>query len=584
MNSSKGNKTGRLYRVAVNDDGASQWQYRQVPLTPEQYLRAVVDRVSASDLLCWGVGNTRFWYNDSVAEDLDTGRQTFASVNEWMAYSTLRSFREAGLDPLTLVCDRSHEADMHLYASLRMNDAHFAFPPPANAPPPGETDFTICSPDQLWNHQLGAEQSPLTSDFWRRHPQFRIGEDWPGSRFAADLLDFGRREVRAYWLRIIADIAARYDVDGIELDFMRQPFFFKPSAIEAGSHLMTEFITAARATLDAAGHERSRYIGLAARCPTSLPGCESIGLDVNAWVGGGLIDVLTPSPGRTNKFEVDLRPLAELARAADCQVLSGLDTDMPSMTWEQTRALQSEEEIAASAGPQADPELRLLEDARHKREQKRGVLEGMPINLWRALSANAYADGVDGIYVFNLWDQIVRHGRHLDCAILDDVRDAESLRQTDKLYALDFEIPGVGVGHTTAHLLQPASLPAVLTEGEPLLLQLKIADDLSTLPVESLDEVRLHLLVVNLTPVDDLRFELNHQPIDHLKQAPTLAPGAPTGPNTAFVDLVFDLRSQVPKAGANLFTLLLAKKNPQVLPPVYLRELELSIRYARQGT
>ncbi len=119
----------------------------------------------------------------------------------------------------------------------------------------------------------------------------------------------------------------------------------------------------------------------------------------------------------------------------------------------------------------------------------------------------------------------------------------------------------------------------VLQEDQPVQLGLKIGDELSKVPARHLEEVRLHLLVVNLTPVDALRVEMNGQSIDDLKQAPTLEPGAPTGPHSAFVDLIFDLHSRVPRLGLNSFTVALVKKNEQVRPPVYLRELELSIRY-----
>ena len=201
------------------------------------------------------------------------------------------------------------------------------------------------------------------------------------------------------------------------------------------------------------------------------------------------------------------------------------------------------------------------------------------LNLWRALAANAYLDEADGIYVFNLWDQIARHGRHLDGAILRDGRSPEALARCDKLYALDFDIAGTGVGHPEAHLAQPASLPLVLTEGEPVELRLKVADALTEVPADELEEVRLHLLLVNLTPVDRLRVQLNGHLIDRLRDAPTLQPGAPTGPNSAFVDLIYDLRRYVPRRGVNVFTVELTHKNHQVQPAVYLRELELSIRY-----
>lgn len=594
-----GCRTGRRYRVAVNDDGASLWQYRQVPLSSERFLRAAVDRMDGADLLCWGAGNTRFWYGSDVVEDLDTGQQVFETVQEWMAHTTLRSLRAAGLQPLALVCERCRRRGIHLYASLRMNDGHFAFPPPADAPDPGAADFGTPHPDQLWNHQRGPQASPLTAQFWRSHPEYRIGRNWPGSVFTAHLLDYAHAEVRAWWLRVAADIAARFAIDGIELDFMRNPFFFQPAQVSAGRPLMTAFVREVRETLNEAGRRRGRRLGLAARCPTSLAGCDAVGLDVETWVGAGLIDVLIPSPTRTNKFEIDLRPFAALRRGTGCQVLAGLDTAMPNQTWEQTRALQAEDRRHAPAAAAAEPpegeppdaespsaespdaEHRLLEAIRHKREGKRGVLEAMPLNLWRALAANAYLDGVDGIYVFNLWDQIARHGRHLDGAILRDGRAPEALRRRDKLYALDFEAGGSGVGHPQAHLAQPASLPLVLAEGEPAELRLKVADVLTEVPAAELAEVRLHLLLVNLTPVDRLRVRLNGSAIDRYCDAPTLRPGAPTGPNSAFVDLIYDLRRHAPRRGINVVTVTLAHKNPQVRPAVYLRELELSIRYRR---
>jgi len=568
---------GRRYRVAVNDDGASLWQYRQVPLSAEVFLRAAVDRMAGADLMCWGAGNTRFWYGSGVAEDLDTGQQVFPTVQEWMAHTTLRSLRAAGQEPLALVCGRCHRHGMHLYASLRMNDGHFAFPPPA------EPDFGVPHPDQLWNHQRGAEASPLTSELWRRHPEYRIGRNWPGSVFSADLLDYAHPEVRDWWLSIITDIAARFEVDGVELDFMRNPFFFGPDRVAAGRPLMTAFVREVRGVLDEAGGRQGRHLGMAVRCPTALAGCDAIGLDVETWVRDGLLDVLIPSPTRTNKFETDLRPLAAVSRGTRCQVLAGVDTVMPNHTWEQTRALQDEDRLPDPEGTESDADYRVLKESRHNREGKRGVLEGMPINLWRALAANAYLDGAHGIYVFNLWDQVARHGRHLDGAILRDGRSVDALARRDKLYCLDFEIPGVGVGHPHAHLAQPASLPLVLAEGEPVELRLKVADALAEVPEAELEEVRLHLLVVNLTPVDRLAVQLNGEDIDRLRSAPTLQPGAPTGPNSAFVDLVYDLRRRAPRRGVNMFTIELTHKNHRVQPAVYLRELELSIRYRREA-
>ena len=39
-------------------------------------------------------------------------------------------------------------------------------------------------------------------------------------------MDYGRPEVREKVYRILADVAGRYDVDGIEMDFFRHPVLF----------------------------------------------------------------------------------------------------------------------------------------------------------------------------------------------------------------------------------------------------------------------------------------------------------------------------------------------------------------------
>ncbi len=346
---------------------------------------------------------------------------------------------------------------MHIYASLRMNDAHFAFRNGITAPTPDKPDFGIFHPDMLWNHQRGPERSLLTPQLWRQHPEYRIGESWPGSDFSADLLDYSHAEVRQQWLGIIEEIANSYDVDGIEMDFVRHPFFFRPSAVDAGRPLMTEFVSNARDILDVAGKKKGKYLGLASRCLTSLSECRTIGLDIQPWVQNGLIDVLMPSPTRINKFETDFRPFIELAEGIDCQILIGMDTGIQNITWEHSRAWLAEDMVSEGKGDSVDTHRRLLEEIPQKKESKCGQLEGIPTSLWRALAANALYDGADGVYLFNLWDQVSRHGRHLDFTILNDVRSPEALMGKDKLYAVDFDLSSGGIFGVSAGVIAGGS-------------------------------------------------------------------------------------------------------------------------------
>lgn len=551
----------RPYQVVINDDGASQWEMWQAPMNAEAFLRVAVDRFAAADLLCWGVGNTKYWYRSRTVEDLDDGAEIFETVQEWMGHTTLRNLRKEGADPLALVCRRCHERDMDCYASVRMNDGHFLFQdPPDRKPGP----FEPTHPNQLWNHRRGPDASPLTPAFWREHPEYRIGEAWEGVSFAAELLDYAHEPVRERMLGVVRELVDGYDIDGIELDFMRSPYFFKPGEIEAGEAHMNELVRGVRAILDASATPR----GLCVRCPTSLDGCGRIGLDVATWVEEGWIDLLVASLSRFNRHETDMRPMVALAHDKPCRVLLGMDTGLRTPSWEEARAWKRHDARGRDDG---------FDELREKRDGKLGVPEGIPGETWRALAANAYADGVDGIYLFNLWDQVARHGRHADATILDEVRSAETLAGMDKLYALDFEAPAAD--HSSAHLGEKGSLPLVVEEGEPHRLWMKIADDLAGVDAGAIREVRLHLLFVNLTPVDRFRLAMNGEDLEPFKQAPTLEPGAPAGPNAGLTDVVYWLETCPPRAGMNEFGLTLLEKNRRVRPAVYLRRFEVLVRY-----
>ena len=96
-------------------------------------------------------------------------------------------------------------------------------------------------------------------------------------------------------------------------------------------------------------------------------------------------------------------------------------------------------------------------------------------------------------------DQVARHGRHADGAILEDVRSPGALTAKDKLYALAFE--ALVADHSSAHLGVSGSLPVVLREGEERRLILRITDGLTFESLERTKEVRLNLLFVHMTPV-----------------------------------------------------------------------------------
>jgi len=104
----------------------------------------------------------------------------------------------------------------------------------------------------------------------REHPEFIMGvkEDW-GKYPATDprewwtLSDYEKPEVRDYIVRIFEDVCQRYDIDGIELDFIRHPLFFRPNLegkpVEPRHvAMMTDMVRQIRAASERASLERAR--------------------------------------------------------------------------------------------------------------------------------------------------------------------------------------------------------------------------------------------------------------------------------------------------------------------------------------
>lgn len=115
--------------------------------------------------------------------------------------------------------------------------------------------------------------------------------------------------MRGHAFRFIDDVCTRYDVDGIEMEFMRNPAYFKRQAWGDGCtdeerSLMTAFVRRVWSMTEQVGLERGRPILIAARLPGAVGAYELFGLDVTRWLEGDLVDILAPG-------ELELSPWEE---------------------------------------------------------------------------------------------------------------------------------------------------------------------------------------------------------------------------------------------------------------------------------
>ncbi len=246
-----------------------------------------------------------------------------------------------GSDSLATMVDFGHKQGWEVFWSMRMNDTH------------------------------DSADGALFCQWKTDHPDLLMGTKgqrfpYGGRRWSA--VDYGKPEAREKVLRILADVATRYDVDGLELDFFRHPVYFRPQmtgdpVTEEQCDMMTGLLRRVRAVTEEVARRRGRPMLIAVRVPDSLGYARAIGLDLERWLADDLVDIVTGS------CYFHLEPWENL-------VALGRRHDVP------VYACLSGSRLVSASSPE-DPGDR---------------------KAWRGEAWNAWQAGVSGIYTFNRFD------------------------------------------------------------------------------------------------------------------------------------------------------------------------------------
>jgi hypothetical protein len=174
-------------------------------------------------------------------------------------------------------------------------------------------------------HNVDDPQAYIHSEFWREHPEYRRVPyrftAWPDRAF-----DYGRAEVRDYHFGLIVELAERYDFDGLELDWMRFGFHFKPGYEAEGAALLTEFTAKVRSLLDAMEARRGHPIRLGARIPSRPQTALDLGMDAAEWARRGLVDWLVITPfWATTEPDMPVEVWKQMLHGTGVELLAGLE-------------------------------------------------------------------------------------------------------------------------------------------------------------------------------------------------------------------------------------------------------------------
>ncbi len=133
---------------------------------------------------------------------------------------------------------------------------------------------------------------PFHSALWRKPELFRQGHQG----YFARALDYAHAEVRDHYLALIKETLERYDIAGLELDFMREPYLFSKGREPEGRKILTGWLREIRTLAEAAAKRRGHAVMLGVRVPSCPDTAFALGLDAPAWAQNGLVDLVVVTP------------------------------------------------------------------------------------------------------------------------------------------------------------------------------------------------------------------------------------------------------------------------------------------------
>jgi hypothetical protein len=515
-------RPGGLRLLLNSDGGDAALMAFEPPITPRQLCRAVneiegsqvgvfIQCIQWSDEQMLYPTQVTEVYAKPISEDHKRDFEKYPGIRRWAR--NVDAMLEAGEDPLEIWSRRSREAGMQFWPSLRMNDIHKDW---SERWPSFRSQWERSNPQV----RLGSAVPDRYRHQANRSPQPSHGYSWA--------MDYALEEVRDRKLAIIEEVCTNYDVDGFEMDFLSNPYYFKKGEEARGMPLMNDFVRRVRVRLDKIGETKGRKLTLLARVLPSLELNEKIGLDVAAWIREGWVDMIAPATRGYLDVSADLTPFVELARGTGVEISGGL----------------SDLYVRDYTG------------------QKSGRAS---IEMLRGAAAAAWQAGVTSLHLFNYDCHATGKGKPGvlfspdEIQALKEIGDPSVIARKDKHYYVTREMGGL-----TPEAGGEMQLPTEMVRGDTRELRFLVGDDVTAAREDGVLESTS--LLVSLEGYDrwddDLRVRLNGRGLR----------GRPEGDSLRFDNVT-------PKQGKNLLALILRNRPASRQAPIRVQGVELFIDY-----
>ena len=268
----------------------------------------------------------------------------------------IRALRGEGTDALKVVTTHMRARGKEVLAAIRMSDTH---------------------------HRSIGRAHPLCPKFAIDNRQFVIKQ--PDGRGNETALDYSYAEVREHRLNIMREIVEEYDVDGLELNFVRWAKHFPRDQGREKASIMTRFIGEIREVLARAAEKRGRQrLTLGVRVPESMAACWLAGVDIETWVRRGWIDYVVISTWNNTDPQLRVDEFSRFTKPAGVDTIVVMGNMIGSL----------------SAAPPTILDRPVAMSAKHKTQSYLAML--IMESEARGAAANYYTWGADSISFWNV--------------------------------------------------------------------------------------------------------------------------------------------------------------------------------------
>jgi hypothetical protein len=293
--------------VLFSDDANLVLYYPEYPANREQISKYIGMLAEKVDIVAWDcLVNGVCWYDSVNGPNIWEGRDEFPVSPLKHLADNIKALSAAGSNPPAAVSEECHKHGILMLAGIRMG-------------------LSMHDESSLRNEGGVYRNCRMTDEFYNRinrNTDLSLEAEISRTSKIAANLDFTYPEVRELILSPCREMASSFPIDGFELNFIRGGIPFESHEAEAKAPIMTGFIADIRKILDesAVRQGKDRTL-LAVRIPCDLDFCRRIGLDAEAWVRQGLIDIIAPDVIHRMIFDAHIDRFKEICKGHDIKVL-----------------------------------------------------------------------------------------------------------------------------------------------------------------------------------------------------------------------------------------------------------------------